>query len=174
MEYRLTRFVFWNNKIYHLIRFYGVIFVKTYITFTKKGLLLLFALIVCVGFICCEIAAISNTDTNAKTNADRLAFIKSIGYTVINSEPKTKTVIIPEVFYDVYNNYNVLQKSAKYDLSAYKGSEVTIYTYSINPFRNFSGECVANLIVYNDRVIGGDISSTALGGFMLPLKKQGE
>lgn len=174
LEYRLTRFVFWNNKFDHLIEFYGVIFVKTYITFTKKGLFLLFTLIVCVGFVCCEIAAVSNTDTNAKTNADRLAFIKSIGYTATNSEPKTKTVVIPEVFYDVYKNYNILQNSAKYDLSTYKGSEVTIYTYNINPPKNYSGECVANLIVYNDRIIGGDISSTALGGFMLPLKKQGE
>ncbi len=174
VEYPLMRFVFWNNKIYHLIKFYGVILVKTYITFTKKGLFILLALIVCIGFVCREIATVSNTDTNAKTNADRLAFIKSMGYTVINNEPQTKMVIIPEVFYDVYKNYNTLQQTAKYDLSIYKGCEVAIYTYNINPPRDYSGECVANLIVYNDRVIGGDISSTALGGFMLPLKKQGE
>lgn len=83
-------------------------------------------------------------------------------------------VNIPEKFYDVYENYNALQQLANYDLSLYKGCEVTIYTYTINPPSDYTGECVANLMVYNDRIIGGDISATALGGFMLPLKKQGE
>lgn len=132
------------------------------------------AFAVCIGFICCEIAAASDTNTDARTNAERLAFIKSIGYEITHAEPETKTVTIPEVFYDVYENYNNLQQAAKYDLSWYKGCEVTIYTYGIKPPHNRSGECVANLIVYNDRIIGGDVSSTALGGFMLPLKKQSE
>ncbi len=147
---------------------------KTYFTFTKKGLLVLFALMVGVGFICCEISAVSNVNTNAKNNADRLIFIKEIGYTLLSNEPDKKTVNIPEVFYDVYENYNTLQKSAGYDLSLYKGCEVTIYTYSISPPPGHSGECVINLIVYNDRIIGGDVSSTALGGFMLPLQKRSE
>lgn len=147
---------------------------KTYVTFTKKGLFIILALTVCVGFICLKILAVSNADTNAKTNADRLAFIKELGYSVANTQPNSKVVNIPEVFYDVYENYNNLQKTARYDLSTYKGCEVTIYTYNINPPQKRSGECVINLIVYNDRIIGGDVSSTALGGFMLPLTKQSE
>ncbi len=147
---------------------------KTYVTFTKKGLLVIFALVACISFVCCEIAAVSNVNTNAKTNADRLSFIKSLGFSAINSEPNSKTVIIPDVFYDVYENYNALQKSSGYDLSMYKGCEVTIYTYNINPPQKRNGECVINLMVYNDRIIGGDVSSTSLGGFMLPLKKQSE
>ncbi len=147
---------------------------KTYATFTKKGLFVIFSLFVCVGFICCEIYAVSNNDTNAKNNADRLVFIKSLGYDIINNEPDTKTVNIPEVFYDVYKNYNTMQQSAGYDLSLFKGCEVTIYTYNINPPSDYTGECVVNLIVYKDRIIGGDVSSAALGGFMLPLKNQSE
>lgn len=115
-----------------------------------------------------------NVDTNAKTNYDRLIFIKNLGYNVLNNEPITKTVNIPEKFYNVYKNYNVLQQSANYDLSGYKGCEVTIYTYTITPPLDYTGECVVNLMVYKDRIIGGDVSATALGGFMLPLKKQSE
>lgn len=147
---------------------------KTYATFTKKGLFVIFSLFVCIGFICCEIYAVSNNDTNAKTNADRLVFIKNLGYNMLNNEPATKAVNIPEVFYDVYKNYNTVQQAAGYDLSLFKGCEVTIYTYQINPPLDYTGECVINLIVYKDRIIGGDVSSAALGGFMLPLKNQSE
>ncbi len=147
---------------------------RTYITFTKKGLFIAAAILICICFVCFEIYAAGNDTSNAKTNSNRLIFIKKAGYTVLSNEPTSKTVVIPAVFYDVYENYNTLQQSAGYDLSIYKGCEVTIYTYSINPPSDYTGECVVNLIVYNDRVIGGDISSVALGGFMLPLKKQSE
>lgn len=145
---------------------------KAYITFTKKRLLMVLAVIFCVGFICCEVFAASNNSINAKTNADRLIFIKNLGFTVLSNKPQVKTVNIPEAFYDVYNNYNALQKSAGYDLSLYKGCEVTIYTYSINSPSDYTGDCVINLIIYKDRVIGGDVSSSALGGFMLPIKQE--
>lgn len=144
---------------------------KPYITFTKKGLFTALALFICMGFICCEIYAASNHTENAKTNADRLIFIKNSGYTVLSNEPNTKTVNIPEIFYDVYKNYNALQQSAGYDLSLYKGCEATVYTYEINAPSGYTGECVINIIVYNNRIIGGDVSSPTLGGFMLPLRQ---
>ncbi len=143
---------------------------KTYFNITKKGLFVMLSAFLCIGFICCEIAAVSNTDKNAITNADRLIFIRTLGFTVTDDSPVVKSVNIPEVFYDVYENYNILQKKAGYDLSLYKGCEVTIYTYKINPPDNSTDNCVVNLIVYKDRIIGGDVSSVALGGFMLPLK----
>ena len=142
---------------------------KPYITFTKKGLVALTLIIVCFSFICLKISAVSNSEENAKTNADRIVFINELGYTVISNEPTTKAACIPDVFYDVYSNYNNLQLASGYDLSLYKGCEVMIYTYKINAPKGYDGECVVNLVVYNDRIIGGDVSSTALGGFMLPL-----
>ena len=107
---------------------------KTYVSITKKGLFVILSAILCIGFICCEIAAVSNADTNAVTNSDRLIFIKNLGYTVVNDSPEVKTVNVPEVFYDVYENYNNLQKKSGYDLSLYKGCEVIIYTYKIQEY----------------------------------------
>ena len=134
----------------------------------------MFSMFVCIGFICCEIYAAGNNVTNSKTNADRLIFISNSGYNVLSNEPSVKTVNIPEVFCDVYKNYNTIQKAAGYDLSLYKGCEVTIYTYKIDPPSDYTGECVINIIVYNDRIIGGDVSSPALGGFMLPINNKSE
>lgn len=158
------------KQSFHLIKIYGVSFLKSYTIFTKKTLLVMACILICIGFICCEIYAVSNMQTNAITNADRLTFIKSLGYTVSNSEPRSKTVVIPQVFSDVYTNYNNLQKSCGYDLSLYKGCEVLIYTYDIIAPDDSNDGCVVNIIVYNDRIIGGDVSSVTFGGFMLPLK----
>lgn len=143
---------------------------KAYITFTRKKLLLCVLCLVCSLLICSEIYVAGNNSANALTNAERISFLKKLGYTVLCDEPTSKEVVLPDVFSDVYNNYNSLQKSAGYDLSLYKGCEVVIYSYGITPPEDHTGECLANIIVYNDRIIGGDISSAALGGFMLPLK----
>ena len=170
--FQRTRFAFWHKIENHTIKFLWVILVKTYITFTRKGLLALLAAAVAMILICGEIYAAGNTDTDAATNAERITFIKNAGYTVLSTEPQTKTVTIPETFSDVYKNYNDIQRAAGYDLSLYKGCEVTIYTYNIQTPDGYSGESVCNMIVYNDRIIGGDVSSAALGGFMLPIKNQ--
>lgn len=145
---------------------------QPYVTFTKKRLLIILAIFVCLGFICYEIYVAGNSVTNAKTNADRLTFIKKCGHTVLSDQPTSKTVYIPEVFYDVYKNYNALQTLAGYDLSLYKGCEVTIYTYQIQTPKGYFDDWVINIIVYNNKVIGGDVSSKSLGGTMLPLKQE--
>ncbi len=141
-----------------------------YVTFTKKRLAVLFGIFICVAVIGYEFYIAGNQIQNAKTNADRLMFIEQSGYTVLDKNPTAKSVTLPQKFYDVYEGYNALQKKSGYDLSYYKGCEVMMYTYSINPPSGYNDESVINIIVYNDRVIGGDVSSKTFGGFMLPIK----
>lgn len=145
---------------------------NAYIIFNRKGLAALLSALLAIGFICCEVFAAGNNDENAKTNGDRLIFIENEGCNPVSTEPSVKTVTIPEKFSDVYKNYNRIQYEAGYDLSPYRGLKVTVYTYAVTPPDGYDGECVLNMIVYNNRVIGGDISSPALNGFMLPLKKR--
>lgn len=92
--------------------------------------------------------------------------LTDLGYLVSENFTK-KTFTIPKEFDMVYNNYNAIQKEAGYDLSPYKGRECVMYTYEIynHPF----GKCNGNIIVYRGEVIGGDISSVNLDGFMTPL-----
>ncbi len=123
------------------------------------------------GLICGEIYAAGNKNANACTNAQRVSFVKSLGYELLSDTAETKEVNIPTIFSDVYKNYNQLQKKANFDLSQYKGCDVVIYTYNIKAPKDYSGECVFNMIVYKGRVIGGDISSRQLDGYMLPIVK---
>ena len=104
---------------------------------------------------------------NAASDEDRREFIEALNLTPMNSDCKKKSVYIPLEFKQVYNRYNDIQKEAGYDLSLYKGEKVTLYTYKLkeNP------EYFINLLVYKDRVIGGDISSVSLDGKMFPLKE---
>ena len=103
----------------------------------------------------------------AFTKLDTAAFLSSLGYTFSENYTE-KTFTIPIEFDMVYNNYNEIQKEAGYDLSLYKGKECVMYTYEIynHPF----GKCNANIIVYKGEIIGGDISSVNLDGFMTPLQ----
>ena len=56
------------------------------------------------------------------------------------------------------------------DLEPYHGKRVKCWSYRID---NYPGEddVLAHLYVYNDKIIGGDICSTKLDGFMHGLTK---
>ena len=72
-------------------------------------------------------------------------------------------VRIPESSDPVYSDYYDLQSSSGFDLLPYAGKKCTLYTYSIISPEN-DNEMLLDLIVYNDRVVGGDISGAAYGG----------
>ena len=97
------------------------------------------------------------------TNEQRIEFIEWRGHNVIDNPIGVKTIVIPQVFSDVYNNYNALQRKIGLDLEKYKGKTVVLYTYSA---LGYDTEVHINLLVYNDIIIGGDISSVELNGFM--------
>lgn len=100
---------------------------------------------------------------------ERVAFIENMGYTVNeNKGEQSGQIEIPYIFSDVYKEYQKLQNEAGYDLTKYSGKEATLYTYQLDyPNRN---DVYAHLIVYNDAVIGGDISALSVSdGFLKPL-----
>ncbi|MEG0777387.1 MAG: DUF4830 domain-containing protein [Oscillospiraceae bacterium] len=112
----------------------------------------------------------SDTHAKAKTNDDRLEFLDGLGWEVEANPIAEKTVIIPKEFSPVYDAYNKLQISQGYDLSEYCGLEAKIYTYSIVNYSGYTGKVVADLYVRNGEIIGGDVHSLALDGFMHGLK----
>ena len=111
---------------------------------------------------------------SAATEQERMEYICSLGYMPSLAGAETTEISIPEEFSDVYENYNTLQKQAGFDLSNYKGCLVTRYTYCLADFPA-DEYVVANILVKDEKIIGGDISSRRLDGFMLPLeaKKNG-
>ncbi len=74
--------------------------------------------------------------------------------------------------------YTKLQRPAKkqcgFDLSLYKGEDAVQYTYIITDYTDDSGNTLdnirMNLIIVSGRIVGGDICSAALDGFMTGLQ----
>ena len=104
-------------------------------------------------------------DNNGENPSSRIAFISALGYSVSASSEEETTIKIPMEFNDVYENYNEIQKQAGTDLYNYRGAECTRYTYLCGNDSNTR----INLIVFEGKIIGGDISSVALDGYMEPL-----
>ena len=141
-----------------------------YAVFSRKVLQIVsFVLLLCVAFFA-EAVLISDATKSydMREPAVRISFLSDLGLEVDESTLSQTDIMIPSDFSDVYQNYNLLQIEAGYDLSEYKGKKVTKYTYQVT---NYNDEHVnVNMLCYSGKVIGGDISSTALDGFMLPLK----
>ena len=100
-----------------------------------------------------------------KTAEDRVNFLSQFGWTVEETPILEEDVIIPEDFDSVFAAYNDLQKTQGLDLARYKRKGVKHYRYKVT--NHPSGTAVyANLLIYRGRVIGGDISSAAMNGFV--------
>jgi hypothetical protein len=83
------------------------------------------------------------------------------------SEPKeTVEVTIPSEFDKIFTGYNEIQRRQGLDLSDYKKKKVMRYTYEVTNYEGETGTVYANLLVYRNRVIGGDICSADVKGFI--------
>ena len=103
----------------------------------------------------------------AKTAEDRLNLIAGWGWEVDPDPVEIVEVAIPQEFDDVYENYNNLQKEQGLDLTKYRGKRCKRYGYRVKNYPDSSEEVRINLLVYQGKVIGGDICSIfAENGFM--------
>lgn len=101
-----------------------------------------------------------------KTNEDRIGFLEQFGWKVDSEPVEEVTMKIPREFDRVMTTYNELQKRQGLDLSKYRGREVTRYSYNVTNFPDYNGKVTANVIVYKNRVIGGDVCSSDAEGFI--------
>lgn len=102
----------------------------------------------------------------AASDEDRIAFLKQFGWEVTKDPVEVSEVTIPQTFNSVYENYNKIQKEQGLDLSKYAGKICKQWVYEIKNYPSQSATVRATLLVYNDEVVGGDISSAALDGFI--------
>ncbi len=105
--------------------------------------------------------------SNIKTNHDRIGFLKQFGWEVAEEPIEISNYEIPKRFDNTFLNYNDLQEKLGLNLTKYSGKRVKRYTYKIlNHPLSSKFEIRANILVYKDKVIGGDIMTTGIGGFM--------
>ena len=106
-----------------------------------------------------------------KNNEDRIAFLKQFGWEVSPEEIESEQVTIPSEFDKVFVGYNEIQKRQGLDLSKYRKKNVMRYTYEVTNYNGFDGTVYANVIVYRNKVIGGDICSADVTGFIHGFEK---
>lgn len=117
-------------------------------------------------------ASTGDASIRAGNEEERIAFLSQYGWDVAEDPIKVEEILIPNEFDDVYTKYNEIQVQQGFDLSAYKGCRAKRWTYTILNYpgeggvQPTDGSIRANLIVYDGSVIGGDVSSVALDGFM--------
>ena len=114
-----------------------------------------------------EAAALSAV---VKNNEQRINYLNALGWEVDKNALDEQKVIIPQDFTDVYVEYNTLQKAQGFDLTKYGGLEAMRYTYEVLNYPGATGTVVADIIVYRNEVIAGDVQSNALDGFMVGLE----
>ena len=118
-----------------------------------------------------EESAVSATAApSVSANDGRVHFLKGFGWDVTTSPTESGQVRIPEQSSEVFDRYNNLQKSQGYDLSQYAGKNVMRYVYKVNNYPGATQDVYATLLVYKDKIIGGDITDTAPNGQMRPFQ----
>ncbi len=105
-----------------------------------------------------------------KDNEDRVGFLAQFGWQVGAEPVEAKEIRIPEQFDKIFTGYNVIQKRQGLDLSRYKNKNATRYTYEVTNYGG-DGKVYANIIVYRNKVIGGDICSADVNGFIHGFEK---
>ena len=135
-------------------------------------LLLLFSLLLLLWsqIIRAEFYKVGNFD-NLETLSDRVRCAKNLGWQVDETSETKRQIYIDQSPTPDFLEYNDFQKQCGFDLAPYMGKGVTVYTYRIlnfpsdNPVNAF-----LNIIIYKNKMIGGDCTVDEYDDLYLPVK----
>lgn len=110
----------------------------------------------------------TNINLKASTQEERVNFLSQFGWEIDEEPVEVCEVIIPDEFDETYTSYNEIQKKQGFDLTAYAGKRVKRWTYCIKNYAGYENKDFirVNILVYDGVVIGGDVCSLELDGFM--------
>lgn len=103
---------------------------------------------------------------NVKTSKDAIKFLSQYGWEVTEEPIEECEITIPKEFDKVIASYNEIQKQQGLDLTKYAKKTAQRYTFKINNYPNYSGTVYANVIIYRNKVIAGDICTADAKGFI--------
>lgn len=107
-------------------------------------------------------------NVKAENAEERAAFLAQFGWEIDEEPVEVREIIIPEDFDKGYKDYSELNKKNGFDLEVYKGERVKMWVYDILNYPGFEGRhgvVQATILVFDGRVIGGDVSSLEQNGF---------
>ncbi len=104
---------------------------------------------------------------DSSTNKMIVEYVGNLGWIVNPSPIEITHLTIPTKFDAVFETYNALQKESGFDLVPFQGKRVVRYTYQLqNHVHSDDSNVTLGIIVYESRIIAGEISSTDITGFM--------
>ena len=111
---------------------------------------------------------------NAATQDERMDFLASLGWEADPETEETNSVKIPDCSEGAMADYNALMQKGGYDLSDYEGKTVDQYQYQLRNYPDCEQTVWVTLYVWHGKVIGGDIHTVSLDGFMHELRPNSE
>ena len=112
------------------------------------------------------IATQSMKNVPGKTEEERMRFVQSFGWTVEAEPAEIMEVIIPKEFDEIYLRYNDIQQAQGCDLQKLAGKRCKRYSYRVTNYPGADSESGReirlNLLVYKNKIVGGDVSSLDL------------
>lgn len=108
-------------------------------------------------------------DAYVRAEEDAAAFLRAFGWEAEIPAVESVTLTLPKRFDAVWRRYNQLQNDVGLNLAPYAGKRVQRRTYALKE-RAPTGEALrANLLLYENRVIAGDVMSVGVAGMMVSL-----
>ena len=101
-----------------------------------------------------------------KTAEDAARFLAQFGWEVKADDVEEVDVTLPSSFDKILTAYNELQMRQGLNLSKYKNKAIVRYTFTVTNYPGAEGPVLANVLVYRNRVIGGDLCSADITGFV--------
>ncbi len=123
------------------------------------------------GGISVNAEAVDYSYDKVKSVGDAVNFLSQFGWTVNGATAESAEVTIPAEFDKIFASYNEIQKAQGLDLSKYKKKELTRYTLEVTNYPEYEGKVFANVLVYRGKVVGGDICSADVSGFVHGFEK---
>lgn len=106
-----------------------------------------------------------------RTNEDRIHYLAAYGWETTGEPVSTQELLIPTEMDESYTEYLTLQNEQGFELEKYAGKRVKRYTYELTNYPTGEVGVQANLLIYRNRVVGGEVLSPRLDGFLHGLLK---
>lgn len=141
-----------------------------YLTFSKRKTLILLVIINVILLAATVVAAAVTSGKRLDSFSLRKEYLIDLGYTIDEGfTEEIRHLTLPTKFSETYINYNELQKRNGFDLAKYKGFTITQYTIKVFD-KNKRDDLFAHILLFEGRLIGGDVAATAIDGYMKGLK----
>ena len=105
----------------------------------------------------------------AATNEERVAYLEALGWQVEPQPIETLDPQLPEKLEGEWDAYAKLQMGQGLPFSEFAGQAVKRYTYTVTNYPEIPQGVQANLYLWGDQIIGGDVIFTGQGGFQTDL-----